>query len=503
MTSPASPWRFQFEPSSSLPPLAWIARIRNTIVQVSCGRSVSLDESGFFEGTWSGPANLAAAARASTVFGSGIVIDGRELVVVTPAHTLEPVFFATEPDGILVVSNSFVGLLCATGRELDPAVPYPTLFGSINRGLSHAVVSVPTTTHPITINHFENVTVNIDASTTVRPKPRDQPFRGFADYRDRLIEHMRSAFDNAPSYAPAVAMSSGYDSTAAAAVAARAGCHRALTFRQGWPWAGYHGEADSADAAAQALGMSVEHFDRLAYQELSDAPEAEFLATGLTGEDVIFRSMEQALASTQLVTGFWGGAAWRGKDRANFSRTDLSGASIGEFRLRVDMIHLPMPYIGGLLQPSLSVLRTSPEMRPYSVGGSYDEPVARRLAEEAGAPRGSFAVEKRAVSQLINSRGLEAMSESGRASFLRFADAAALAALPPKRLIHGRHRAAIKIAHTLHADRLVARLVDRRWRVVHFEPVLGSLLLRWAVAQVRPRYAELAAAVAEAAPLSG
>lgn len=492
MTSPASPWRFQFEPSPSLPALSWVARIRDLVVQVSCGRSVRLDERGFFEGTWSGPPELAAASRASTVFGSGILIAGRELVIVPPAHTLEPVYLAAEPDGTLVVSNSLVGLLCATGRELDPKALYPPIFGTSNRGLSHAVQSVPTATDPITINYFENILVNIDGSTTVRPKPREEPFRGFTDYRDRLVEHVRSAFENAPGYRPAVSMSAGYDSTAAAAVGARAGCRRALTFRTGWAWAGYQGDADSCDAAAAALGLSVEHFDRLAYQQLPDAPEAEFLATGLTGEDVVYRSMEPALPSTLLMTGFWGGAAWRGKDRANLSRIDLSGASLGEFRMRVDMIHMPMPYIGGLQQTSLSVLRSSPELRAYSVGGVYDEPVARRLAEEAGVPRESFAVQKLAASQRLNLYGLEAMSASGRASFERFAGPDALTSLPPRQTIHRRHRAAIKIAQGLHANRLVAGLVERRWGVVHFEPVFGSLLLRWAAARIRPRYAELA-----------
>ena len=326
MTSPASPWRFQFEPSPSLPALAWVAHIRDLVVRVSCGRSVRLDDRGFFEGTWSGPPGLDAAARSSTVFGSGILIDGRELVIVPPAHTLEPIYLSTERDGTLVVSNSLVGLLCSTGRELDPKALYPPIFGTSNRGLSHAVQRVPTTTDPITVNFFENILVNIDGSTTVRPKPRDEPFRGFDDYRGRLIEHVRSAFENAPEYRPAVAMSTGYDSTATAAMGARAGCRRALTFRTGWAWAGYQGDADSCDAAADALGLSVEHFDRLAYQQLPDAPEAEFLATGMTGEDVVYRSMEQAMPSTLLMTGFWGGAAWRGKDRANLSRIDLSGA---------------------------------------------------------------------------------------------------------------------------------------------------------------------------------
>ncbi|MGI8927850.1 MAG: hypothetical protein ACR2H0_00085 [Candidatus Limnocylindrales bacterium] len=474
--------------------MAWVARIRNLVVRVSCGRSVNMEEHGFFEGTWSGPPGLEAVARASTVFGSGIVVDGRELIVVPPAHTLEPVYLANEPGGTLVMSNSLVGVLCATGRELESKALYPPIFGTSNRGLSHAVQSIPTTTDPITLNYFENIRVNLDGSTTERPKQRDEPFASFDEYRDRLVSNLRSAFANAPEYVPAVAMSAGYDSTAAAAVAAQAGCRKALTFRTGWAWEGYHGDADSCDVAADALGLEVQHFDRLAYQHLPDAPEAEFLATGMTGEDVVYRSMEHALRSTMMVSGYWGGAAWRGMDRANLSRVDLSGASLGEFRLRVDMIHVPLPYIGGLQQQSLSVLRSSPELRPYSVGGVYDEPVARRLAEEAGVPRGSFAVEKLAVSQRLINHGPEAMSPSGRASFESFAGAETLARLPRKQVIKRRHRAAIKIANALHAGRLVAGLVERKWRVVHFEPVLGSHLLRWAVRQIRPRYATVAAA---------
>ena len=50
----------------------------------------------------------------------------------------------------------------------------------------------------------------------------------------------------------------------------------------------------------------------------------------------------------------------------------------------------------------------------------------------------------------------------------------------------------LKVAHVLHADRFARGLDERRLQSVHIEPVLGSLLLRWAVEEMRPRYAELA-----------
>ena len=319
----------------------------------------------------------------------------------------------------------------------------------------------------------------------------------FEGYRDLLIDRVRSSFGNAPAYEPTVAMSTGYDSTAAGAVAAQAGCHTAFSFRTGWPWAGYQGEADAPTASAAALGFEVETFDRLAYQACDDAPEAEFLANGMSGEDVVFRSMEPALHGRILVSGFWGGATWRGNERPNLMRTDLSGASLAEFRLRTNMIHMPLPYIGGIQQASLLTVRDSEEMRPYRFGGTYDEPIARRLAEEAGVPRGSFGVNKLAASQRIHTTGLAAMSSSGRASFEAFAGVAALARLPRKEVVSGRHRLAIRIAHRLHADWAVAGLIERKFRGVHIEPVLGSLLLRWAVEQVRPRYAAVSVEVSD------
>ncbi len=154
--------------------------------------------------------------------------------------------------------------------------------------------------------------------------------------------------------------------------------------------------------------MDVESYERLAYLACDDAPEAEFLATGCTGEDVVYRSMDTALSRQDHGHRLLG--------RCRVARPRASRASRGStspdhrsasFRMRVGMIHLPLPYIGGLQQPSMSVIRSSAEMKPWTVGGEYDEPIARRLAEEAGVPRASFGQEKLAVSQRIHAFGLE------------------------------------------------------------------------------------------------
>src|SRR5688572_22488841 len=118
MPSAPDSWRFAYETLADLPPLAWLARVEWPEVRVWTGAGVRREESGFFEGTWSGDADLIGVMRSSAVFGSGIVLSGAELVVVTPAHTLEPVYHSRTGAGNAVVSNSLVALLEATGRSL-------------------------------------------------------------------------------------------------------------------------------------------------------------------------------------------------------------------------------------------------------------------------------------------------------------------------------------------------------------------------------------------------
>ncbi len=236
--------------------------------------------------------------------------------------------------------------------------------------------------------------------------------------------------------------------------------------------------------------MTVECFERMAYLELDDAPEAEFLATGMSGEDVVYRSMERALGGAIVLTGFWGGAAWRGTDRREMSRLDLSGASLGEIRLRTGFVHLPVPYVGGLQQPTMARLRESPEMEPFSVGGRYDEPFARRLAEEIGVERGTFGVQKLAASHRIHASGVAAFSESGRQSFAEFAGPDAL--IPRRRRpITRTDRLKLRVAKTARISHLTDDIAQRRREAVHIEPVLGALMLRWAVEHTRSRYAVL------------
>ena len=264
-------------------------------MDIHYGKSVRREESAFFEGTWVGPELLGSVPESTTVFGSGIVARDGQLVVVTPSHHLEGVYVA-RAEGDLIVSNSLVGTLCGANLELDPDADYPTLFATACAlcwfiddvsedpagRLIGATFSIPTRTHPVTAHFYENLVIAGDLAVTEARKRREAPFTSFADYSRRLTAALGSAMSNAGPYEAVVSLSSGYDSTAVAAVAARVGCRRAVGFRTSRPSPQDGSIGDSGAATARLLGLDYELVDRLAYMQTTDLPEAEFLASGMT-----------------------------------------------------------------------------------------------------------------------------------------------------------------------------------------------------------------------------
>lgn len=482
--------------ADSLPPLAWLARVdpARATVTVSCGPSVRREENGFFEGTWVGPGRLAALPSATTVFGSGVVIDEGAPLVITPAHAMSGVFAFVAGQRVLV-SNSLVGLLCGAGMELTTGVDYPGCFVRSIDGVEGSPLSLPATAGTVGYHYYWNLRLGPDCSITQEAKPREAAFVDFHDYRSRLSAALGSALANAGSYEPVVSLSTGYDSTAVAVLAAEHGCTRALTLIEGrWTKKSGRDTADSGEQTATRLGMKTYVFDRLAYTRRDDLPEAEFLATGMSGEDVVMADYEPQLHKSVLLTGTQGNGVWRvgGSHSSNLSRSGLDGGSLNEFRLRADFAFVPLPVFGLVQRPSVMAISASPQMKPWSVGKRYDQPISRRIAEEAGLPRGSFAVRKHAVSALIHAEGMASLAPQTAAAVGHFAEAEGIPFVFPRRFTPKRiHRAALRLAPRLGAGRLVRGLKKRRRRLVHFEPEVGSLLLRWAISVIRPRYQAL------------
>ncbi|MFQ6025971.1 MAG: hypothetical protein ACE5Q6_00490, partial [Dehalococcoidia bacterium] len=157
-----------------------------------------------------------------------------------------------------------------------------------------------------------------------------------------------------------------------------------------------HEPMDYGGPIAKQLGMRTVEHDRWQYLELGDFPEAEFLASCPPGLETNWAPCEPDVEQRIVFTGY-GGTLW---DRivnlgAHFPRTDISGVSLGEFRLRTGFVHLPVAFIGATSRMSIRRISTSPEMALWSINESYDRPIARRIVEEAGVDRHLFGQEKR------------------------------------------------------------------------------------------------------------
>jgi len=483
-------WRFDYRPSPALPPLAWVARVGDRVVTVDCGPAVRREAGGFFEGTWVGPSGLSSVAGSTTPFGTGMVVAGDDLLAIPPGHTLGLVFTTTSGTEMLV-ANTLVGLLASAGSELLAGVDYGSLFARVADGLAFTPTELPTSGSPVAFHFYENLRVLPGGRLEQVAKAREAPFTSFRDYVERLDAALASALVNAPGYPPVVALSNGYDSPAVAIIAARRGCRTALTFQRARPPVWTRDTSDSGEHFGRALGMDVRFFDRDAYLRRDDLPEAEFLACGYTGEEVVLSAMEGELRHTALLTGGLGGAMWlRGKEpHTDLRRHDFSACSMTEFRLRLDLIDLPISLMGMTALPSLVALANSPEMHPYSVGGYYDKPVPRRIIEEAGFERGTFATSKRAATALIHRFGEAALAPATLASVRAFAATEGRGIdLSPRRRRSRLERGMQRLAHRLHLRPLERWLVRRDRAIVRHRPEAGAILLRWAVASIRSRY---------------
>lgn len=491
-------WRVNYAVDARLPPLSWLAAIDpvTRTIDVDCGVSVITSDDGFFEGTWAGDPGLRSVPASTTVFGSGVLLDEEGPLVLTPSHTMSGVF-THRVGSVLLASNSLVAVLTATRAELDSSVDYPGLFFKILEGFTSSPIPLPTSQGTIGYHVFWNLRIDPDGAARQVAKPEEAPFRTYADYRSRLSDATASAFANSREYTPWVSISSGYDSTAVAVMAAEHGCRRAMTFREGRRSKRTGSNiADSGELTAARLGMEVRVFDRAAYLSRDDLPEAEFLATGLSAEDVVMSAFEECLAKSLLLTGSQGNGIWRhdGNRRADHSRSALDGCSLQEFRLRVDFCFVPLPAFGLSQRPSVMDIGSSAEMKPYSVGGYYDQPISRRIAEDAGIPRGTFAVTKQATSALLHSDGEAAFATASAAAIRAFAEAEGTPVMfPARERGPSWQRFVMRIGPKMGAKRLANDIKWRRKRLNHFQPAIGNLLLRWGVSVVRPRYDALRA----------
>jgi hypothetical protein len=416
--------RFEYFPRESLPRLAWCARLRRSseVVEVWHGPWVETTPGWFVEGAWTGAFRDGAFVEAIHLVGTGGRSEPDRVVFCAPSNLADRVHTVHAGDD-LFVSNSAVFLLQMSADEPDPH--YREYLSDRIRqqaaGIRDVDKRLPTARgRHILLHDFCTIAIRPDLSIGRLEKPPTPPPADYADYVGQLEETIADIQANAADpgrrrpYRPLATISRGYDSGPLAVLMSRHGAREAFTFT--------NVPDDDGTAIGERLGYKVTGYDALGYRRLPGAPEAEFHATPWGG-DVVMAGCETQLAGALLITGRRGRPldmiSPAAPELYNPRPSALAGAMMNEFRLRVGFLQLIPYYVAALHPDAVFRISTSPEMKPWSVGGGYDKPIPRRILEEAGIPREWFGQQKLASARSPTMR-LEDLSAEGAASFRAF-----------------------------------------------------------------------------------
>jgi hypothetical protein len=302
--------------------------------------------------------------------------------------------------------------LAIAGASLDPADPdyYLDFVDAYRAGIRHPRKRIRLRHgRSAEMHDVCNVRITPDLTTERVEKQWAQPPRNYSEYASLMQETLERVIQNAADSArrqrfrPVCMISKGYDSVAVAALASKAGCREAVTYRESGSAKGTAN--DDGSEIGRVLGYRTTVYQRPEPYEAPRDGEEEFYMEPW-GVDREIAPMEAQLAASMLLSGrstsgWAAGASAYGGRPDHGGLPDLQrpifytpGCALTDFRMRVGFLHFAVPGIGAIHAPALGRLSESDEMRPWKVGGRYDKPIPRRMAEEAGVPRHLFGLFK-------------------------------------------------------------------------------------------------------------
>jgi hypothetical protein len=305
-------------------------------------------------------------------------------------------------------------------------------------------------------------------------------------------------------YAGLAAVSRGYDSNALAVLLVKLGVREAMTFYNKMP-----GD-DSGEEVARILGMTARVYSRTDFRTTPGVDEAEFLShSGNRNSEIVLAPCEEQLVGKVLITGRYGDMVLGKRHTKIFSdfRFERSAnkrcSRIIEFRSRIGFLSFNPFYAGGLHLQAMREIATSQEMQPWRLGGNYDRPIARRIIEEAGVPRGMFGVTK-AASAFYRFMSLADMSPAGRTDFESYRRAMPRPGLLRSSWYRGRVLSRRGLERLRPTCEWVAKMIQSFWWTggVIVESLIPApwrygdhdmnFAVHWGQARVSKRYAEAA-----------
>jgi hypothetical protein len=470
------------------PKLAWVAVFPHGAkdVRVFHGPMVETAKDWCVEAVWAGEFTEGDFDRTDLVFGTGVRCREGRVVLVNSGTLFDRLWYCCK-SGAWHVSNSLPALLACA--DLDLRVDYPrytTDIQTITRGLGNYARSIPTQQAEVKVVYFNNLEY-CDGGLEEVDKPDTAPhFTNFQQYSDFLVETAKRLGVNLSSSArahqviPIASISSGYDSTAASAIAKHVGCKQAVTITQATSlWRG----SDSGEPIAKNLGMDCKGYPRTAAVFPDEV--AVWAAEGRPG---LLGWTQYGYPSPVCLffTGWHGEKVWDRVDHDHpdpFVRRDTGSLGFCELRLLRGAIQCVVPFWGFRRSAELKTITLSKEMDPWKTLLDYDKPIARRILEEAGVPRGTFAVRKKNTSH--EAVFLWPYSPAARKGFAAYLKAFGVYT-PPSILV--RFMRGFTHLDQLVSDNLLAKMhLDFKLRnKMKFKA--NSLLFQWANSELKALY---------------
>ncbi len=406
---------------ASFPKLAWLAKCFANHVELMHGAAVEVWSHGWIEGAWAGDFAERSFDRCAEIFGSGgLVKPSGQIVIVSSATTTNYCYYGVDSDGFHHFSNSLPLLLASLGHRLVPGCnEYMAINDSLLLGYRRYKARIPTDQGAVMRLSFWNAMLE-NRLLSLTDKPKTPAFSRYEEYREYLGNRYKEIVTNARSSMRSAPLriystqSKGYDSTAMNSIAAQHGFDSVFTILQGKG----QGLFADTDKSAEVDDSGVEIGNRLGFsctpinrRAIESLPESEYLyyCSVHAGEDMNLADTQNFIGSPGLLlTGCIGEitAPWEyyhryyGKTEVgigDLERADHGTNGLGEVRLEIGFIDLPLFYIGARGRRSIADIAASEQMKPWRLGTNYDRPIARRIAEEAGVPRAMFGQRKSAT----------------------------------------------------------------------------------------------------------
>lgn len=416
----------RFHENKEIPSLAWgLKCTEKGELNINYGSKVHAFNSGIVEGTWDGEFKEYDFHESPHFFGSGIKIDDDKIIISCPSHFYEGVFLFYNKktkcsyfsnslsyvlkDSIDSFNDNFNGIITTICQRNDEI----TAKGIFD--LETMLYDSPL--FSLHIIYYHNIIID-NNKCEVRPKkPSNPKYKSFKEYKTYMLKILRLLHLNSNSigrshkYKTLATLSSGYDSSAVAALLVEVGSVEAVTID-----VNIAGNDDSGMDVARALGIicnpcvhplavgnEINNLGTIHYTEEFVDKTTEFLATLGHGDDIVFKAFEEHLAGKAVYTGHLGDTLWslNSIDAIGMPVGIINSKSLSEYRLNNNFFHIPLLMIGSAYPFGLHKINYHDDMQKYWVDGSYNRPIARRIIEEQGVSRGTFACSKRSTNPYI------------------------------------------------------------------------------------------------------